>query len=214
MKPKRVQWVLLFMLVNAVLRLTAQQGATDSKWVSAIRAKAEKGDAPSQFELAGAFFRGDHGLEKDAAKGLNWLRKSADQNHAVAQNDLGWCYANGLGVDTNQVEAVKWYRRAAEQNLPNGLNGLAWILATSASPAIRDGSNAVVYAEKSVAATNRKIPWNLGTLAAAYAETGQFEKAVRAQQEAIALLETEADKNDFRSRLKLYEAQSPYRTKD
>jgi len=112
------------------------------------------------------------------------------------------------------VEAVKWYRRAAEQNLPDGLNSLAWILATSASPAIRDGSNAVVYAEKSVAATNRKIPWNLGTLAAAYAEVGEFEQAVRTQREAIALLQTEADKNDFRSRLQLYEAKAPYRARD
>jgi hypothetical protein len=71
-----------------------------------------------------------------------------------------------------------------------------------------------MYAEKSVAATNRKIPWNLGTLAAAYAEVGQFEKAVSTQQEAIALLQTEEEKNDFRSRLKLYEAKAPYRSND
>jgi TPR repeat protein len=117
-----------------------------------------------------------------------------------------------MGVATNQMEAVKWYRLAAAQNFPDGLNNLAWVLATSASPAIRDGSNAVVYAEKSVAATHRRIPWNLGTLAATYAEVGEFEKAVSTLQEAIALLETEADKNDSRSRLRLYETQTPYRT--
>ena len=88
---------------------------------------------------------------------------------------------------------------------------MAWILATSADPAIRDGANAVVFAEKAVAATERKTPWNLGTLAAAYAEVGQFEKAVSAQQEAIALLQTEEKKNDYRSRLRLYEAKTPYR---
>jgi len=82
------------------------------------------------------------------------------------------------------------------------LNNLAWALATNPNPSFRDGSNAVVLAEKAVAATSPRIPWHLGTLAAAYAETGQFEKAVITQQEAIALLQTETDKNDFRSRLK------------
>jgi hypothetical protein len=42
----------------------------------------------------------------------------------------------------------------------------------------------------------------------------EFEKAVSTQQEAIGLLQTEADKNDFRSRLKLYEAKVPFRSKD
>ena len=72
----------------------------------------------------------------------------------------------------------------------------------------------MVFAEKAVAATDRKTPRNLGTLAAAYAETGPFEKAVSTQQEAIALLQTEEEKNDYRSRLKLYEAKEPYRAKD
>ena len=89
-----------------------------------------------------------------------------------------------------------------------------WILATSADPAIRDGANAVALAEKAVAATERKTPWSLGTLAAAYAEVGQFEKAISTQQEAIALLQTEEKKNDYRSRLKLYETKTPYREKD
>ena len=93
-----------------------------------------------------------------------------------------------------------------------GSNSLAWILATSQNPAIRDGSNAMVFAEKAVAATIAN-PQHLDTLAAAYAEAGQFEKAVSTQQEAIALLQTEAEKNDYRSRLKLYEAKKPYRGK-
>ena len=56
----------------------------------------------------------------------------------------------------------------------------------------------MVFAEKAVAATNRKTPADLDTLAAAYAEAGQFEKAVSTQQEAIALLQTEAEKDDYK----------------
>ena len=94
------------------------------------------------------------------------------------------------------------------------MNALVWTLATSVNSAIRDGSNAVVFAEKAAAARNRKNPAELDTLAAAYAEVGQFEKAVSTEQEAIALLETEAAKNDYRTRLKLFEAKVPYRAKN
>jgi Flp pilus assembly protein TadD len=72
----------------------------------------------------------------------------------------------------------------------------------------------VVFAEKAVAATNRKDPAALDNLAAAFAEAGQFEKAVSTEKEAIALLRTEAEKNDYTTRLKLFEAKLPYRAKD
>jgi hypothetical protein len=65
-----------------------------------------------------------------------------------------------------------------------------------------------------VAATNRKAPYNLDTLAAAYAEAGEFTKAVSVQKEAIALLRDEKEKKDFASRLKLYESKTPYRDKE
>ena len=47
--------------------------------------------------------------------------------------------------------------------------------------------------------------------AAAYAETGQFDKAVATQKEAIAALTTEQNKKPLESRLKLYEAKTPCR---
>jgi dsDNA-binding SOS-regulon protein len=84
-------------------------------------------------------------------------------------------------------------------------------LATSGNSSIRDGADAVKFAEKAVAATNRKGPDILDTLAAAYAEAGQFDKAVAAQQEAMGLLKTEQEKKDYATRLKHYQAHSPYR---
>ena len=106
------------------------------------------------------------------------------------------------------------YRVASERGNASELNELAWSLATSADPNLRDGTNAVVLADKAVAATSRKNASYLDTLAAAYAETGQFEKAVTAQQEAIALLQTDEEKTDYQSRLKLYETNAPYRAKN
>jgi hypothetical protein len=69
----------------------------------------------------------------------------------------------------------------------------------------------VRLAEKAVAATQRKNGGFLDTLAAAYAETRQFDKAVATQQEAIGLLQSEPEKKDYASRLKLYQENNPCR---
>jgi len=90
---------------------------------------------------------------------------------------------------------------------------LAWLFATSESSKIRDWKNAIAYAERAVAKTDRKEPNYLDTLAAAYAEVGQFEKAVTVQKEAILLLHDEKQKQDFASLLKLYESNTPYRVR-
>ena len=61
------------------------------------------------------------------SEAVKWYRKAADQGHAKAQYNLGWCYANGEGVAKNISEAVKWYRKAAEQgdeNAQKALNSL------------------------------------------------------------------------------------------
>ena len=41
--------------------------------------------------------------------------EAAEQGHAEAQCNLGYCYYLGQGVDQNYAEAVKWYRKAADQ---------------------------------------------------------------------------------------------------
>src|SRR6266545_1227698 len=115
MKAARLICLLLVLLAVAV-RLPAQQSEADSKLFEEIKAKAETGDAQSQYELGAAFFFGNFGVAKDEVEALKWWRKAADQNHATAQHILGLCYAKGEGVAKDDVEAVKWFRKAAEQN--------------------------------------------------------------------------------------------------
>src|SRR5207248_2864569 len=62
------------------------------------------------------------------------------------------------------------YSELGEHGRALDLNNLAWWLATDPEPNLRDGTNAVVFGEKAVAATNRKNVSYLDTLAAAYAE--------------------------------------------
>jgi serine/threonine protein kinase/TPR repeat protein len=109
------------------------------------------------------------------------------------------------------AEARSICQEAAELGGAPELNAFAWFLATCGDPNLRDETNAVVFAEKAVAATNRKNVSYLDTLAAAYAETGQFAKAISIQQEAIALSQSEPERKDLASHLKLYENHAPYR---
>jgi len=90
------------------------------------------------------------------------------------------------------------------------LNFRAWLLATFASSGLRDGPGAVVLAEKAVALTSRTNAAYLNTLAAAYAEAGQFTNAVNVQQEAIALLTAEEERKNYAFRLRLYASGIPY----
>jgi N-acyl-D-aspartate/D-glutamate deacylase len=76
----------------------------------------------------------------------------------------------------------------AEETDSTALNYMAWQLATSTNPDERDGAAAVWLAEKSVQIAERKEAVLLDTLAAAYAESGQFSAAVNAQTEALTLL--------------------------
>lgn len=111
-----MRWFLLFLLGSAVLQLPAQQSEADRKLLADIRAKAEKGDAPSQYELGRALDRGRLGVATNQAEAVKWYRKAAEQNFAEAQCNLGGSYGLGRGVAQDYVEAVKWSRKAAEQN--------------------------------------------------------------------------------------------------
>jgi tetratricopeptide (TPR) repeat protein len=111
-------------------------------------------------------------------------------------------------------EALPHYREAArlEPNTPSYLNDLAWILATHPKAEVRDGTQAVRLAEAACRLTGQREPLFIGTLAAAYAETGRFADAVNAAGKAMDLaaaagLKEVADKN--RQLIELYRAGKP-----
>ena len=64
------------------------------------------------------------------------------------------------------------------------LNETAWVLATSGNAALRNGKESVALAERAVQLTSGRAPEILGTLAAAYAEAGDFDKAQETEQRA------------------------------
>ena len=113
-------------------------------------------------------------------------------------------------------QAIKDYTEAIrlEPNNPFAYNNLAWILATCPKDGVRDGKKAVEYATTACKLSEWKDSGNLDTLAAAYAESGDFKEAVKRQREAIKL--GFDDRNVLqrsRQRLELYQGGKPYRVK-
>jgi tetratricopeptide (TPR) repeat protein len=107
-------------------------------------------------------------------------------------------------------EATALLDQAIEHFTPSSLNNLAWALATHSEPLGRDGPTAIRFAERAVAATKRKEARYLDTLAAAFAETGDFASAVAVQKEAIAA-QPGPPRPDFQLRLEMYETNAPWR---
>ena len=119
----------------------------------------------------------------------------------------------GKRADTKALDVLARLG-GAHVGIDEALNGLARLLATCPVPEVRDGRQAVECAGKAVGATKRKDPSFLDTLAAAYAEAGDFREAVSAQKEALDLVRDAKTRRDYESRLKLYESSQPYREAD
>ncbi len=155
--------------------------AAAAKW---LRLAAAQGDARSEHNLAVLYLQG-LGVPKNVGEAAKWMRKAADQGLAEGEFGLGVLYANGYGVFPDDAEAIKWYRKAADQGYTDAFNNLAVLLATSRQSGVRNVPEAITQALKAVAARN--TPVYLDTLALTYSQAGQFQKAVEAERQAVAL---------------------------
>jgi len=101
-----------------------------------------------------------------------------------------------------------------DPNDGNALNNLAWVLATYPADAIRDGKLAVELAVKATTLPGGDVPIVLRTLAAAYAESGDFSKAIDTAQHAADLATAQNNTSllaTLRHEMELYQARTPYR---
>ena len=114
------------------------------------------------------------------------------------------------------AEAAREYRAglAAHPDWWEGYRALALLLATDDDAGVRRGSEALALAERLCAATSNRDPAALEALAAARAETAQFDGAVAAQSQAIDLWRV-ANRPDrvaaAERRLEAYRQSQPWR---
>ena len=135
-----------------------------------------------------------------------------DPKYAEAHDSLG----DALDAQGRTAEALAHWRAAIElePNDAQALRRAAWVLATSPDATIRNGDDALQFAVRAVELSGGKDAWVLDTLAAAYAEKGQFTDAAltarRAQARAIEEKQP-ALADEIRSRIALYEAGRAFR---
>ena len=129
------------------------------------------------------------------------------------------------GEPTYPPEFLRRFIEATYACYPDAMfiNEYVWLLATTTDAQLRDGSAAIYWGEK-VLAEHSENPMFLDTLAAAYAESGDFDRAAEIQRSAIKHLEREFEKMNpnqkafwetavegFKERCTLYEQDRPYR---
>lgn len=102
------------------LHIAAGQGDMDAQndlGMLYLTGKAtEQGDAVAKSAMEVQFFTNN---EEDLAKGIELLRKAADQGCVNAYNNLAIAYYHGYGVEKDYVEAVKLLHKVAEKGTEN-----------------------------------------------------------------------------------------------
>lgn len=117
--------------------------------------------------------------------------------------------ARALSSQGKNEEAITHLREVLKTNPGNleASNNLAWIFATHPDPQFRNSAEAIRLAEMVCATTEYKLPLPLHTLAAAYAESGLFDKAQLTARKAAKLAESAGQKKllvDIEKGIQLY----------
>ncbi len=152
-----------------------------------------------------------------SAKAGHYDSAIKDYNEVIRLNpDYLWGYNNrGLALSKKGefAKAIEDFEKALKMDAREAgpRNGLAWLLATCPDSKFRDGKRAVELAKQACTLTRYKDANMLDTLAAACAEAGEFDEAVKwlekARENAAFVKESG---EDSQTRLKLYLDKKPY----
>jgi tetratricopeptide (TPR) repeat protein len=145
-------------------------------------------DAAAHSALASAFVQ--NGELIPAAHHLGYmmmLQSQSEQAYAEVRKILLSLLHEPNGLDRLRELA------ATAPDSPRMLDELAWLLATYPDSNLRDGTEAVRLAERACALTQRQVPSILDTLGAAYAESGDFQRAIDTTEEALKRAHSSGD---------------------
>lgn len=131
--------------------------------------------------------------------------------------------AEGRGMRADAYKARGEYAAAsaeyakARQMSPRddiSLNALAWFKATCPDASFRNGREAIEDARKACELTNWEVAHNIDTLAAACAEVGDFENALKYQAQALNQRGISIKwRQEMQQHLRLYRQHKPWREK-
>jgi len=130
-------------------------------------------------------------------------------------NEASLHYALGVALhEQADVDgAIAEYKAAiqVDPDIGPAQEGLASIL-SGGPDRVRDGKLAVEHATRACELSEWKQPGPITTLAAAYAEAGDFDKAVAYQKQALSFPELDkSERSAAQAQLELYSQHKPYR---
>jgi tetratricopeptide (TPR) repeat protein len=175
---------------------------------AALAGDAKGEDAAYLYKARGDAYLGKGDSQKaaaDYARAVNFVPKDAQDyvmrgftyqkmgNYKAAASD----YAKGIALSPDNERAI---------------GSLAWLKATCPDSSVRDGREAIRTGTKACELTRWKNASQIDTLAAAYAEMGNFDQAVKFQQQALQLRFIKPElKQEMQERLVSYQKHKPYR---
>ena len=194
-------------LANALLSRGDLDGAI-ARYSACLALSPNQPEA--QYDLASALLRKGRTDEAIAhyKKAIELRPDSAD-----AHANLGSAFL-AKGRVRDAIAAYRNALRISPENVPAQSN-LAWLLATSSDPSLRNGSEAVLLAERAESESSRSENHAivLRILATAYAETGRFVEARKTAEQALQAAEIQGNStlsNALRDEISLYELGLPY----
>jgi tetratricopeptide (TPR) repeat protein len=132
-----------------------------------------------------------------------------DPKLAIAYNNRGSTYSR-MGEYAKALADLNEAIRLAPKN-GQAYNSLAWLLATCPDASIRNGTKAVQAARTACELEAWKSWYCIGTLGAAYAESGDFQQAISFQKRAMKMPGlTDSDRADAEKRIDLFQQGKPY----
>lgn len=158
----------------------------DKRWSDAlawITQAAQAGLASAQFDVGQSLWLG-RGCEQDLSKAMRWLELAAQQGDANAELLLARI-ALTPGTTFDADTALALLRKAADREHVHASKYFAAISAASEDERIRNPGRALELVER-IAQRNQDDPTIYEIRAAAFANSGDFPGAVRAQESAIS----------------------------
>ncbi len=191
------------------MKLLAQNDPENSAWALQLASYYQLDQRPRKaIEIASDIL---------ARNPENWqaLRLRGDaylsiNEHAEAIAD----YKAALETPLANEEQLATDPEAMNKTSRSGLaNNLAWVMATSPQDALRDGETAIKFGTEAAELTEYKEAHILSTLAAGYAEAGNFEKAIEWAEKAVAVGDEEGNEQleQLKSELESYRKGEPWR---
>lgn len=107
--------------------------------------------------------RGGNGILRDMQEALFWFRRGAEEGDIYAQDNLGACYRDGVGVDPNPTHAREWFQKAADGGNAEAQSALGTMLVTGQG-GVGDFSTGFALWQSSAAAGEETSRENLEAL--------------------------------------------------